>query len=241
RNRTSPFDRYIFSRQAFQDLKNCSSSVRNNRFRLIKKKNDILLYDMIADPSQSKDISDTEIPVFHEMSLLLGKWENELVTGYKPVTTIEAGFPGEKSFVLPVQDAILTGNIKYSSIHPNQSHTHGWKISGDSIYWNLNINTEGKYIVDLQYGCPEDNAGSEFILKSNTEICSFTIKDPYESVILPERDYVVRIESVERTWKWMPAGNIELKTGNEQVVLKLTNPKTGEDCLIKAIRLSKEW
>lgn len=238
RNRTSPFDRYIFSRQAFQDLNNCNASVRNNRFRLVRTKNDTLLYDMISDPSQSKDISDEESTVLNEMSLLLGKWENELVKGYKPVTTIEAGFPSEKSFVLPVQDAILTGNIKYSSIHPNQSHTEGWKMSGDSLYWNLNVNTGGNFLVELQYGCPEDNIGSEFILKSNSGYYSFVINIPFESVILPERDYVVRNESVERKWKWMPAGNIELKTGSEQIVLKLANPIAGEGCLIKAIRLS---
>ena len=238
RGKTPSDDRFVFSRQAYQNIENNNASVRNNRFRLVRTKNDTLLYDMTSDPSQLKDISGIERETVNEMSALLGKWEDELVSGYIPVTTIEAGFAEEKSFVLPVQDAILTGNIKYSSIHPNQAHTEGWKISGDSIYWNLNINTKGEYLVDLQYGCPAENAGSEYILHSNTGICSFTINEPFESVILPERDYVVRNESVERTWAWMSAGNIELKSGNEQVVLKLVNPVAGEGCLIKAIRLS---
>jgi arylsulfatase A-like enzyme len=239
RNKTSPYDRYIFSRQAYLDLNNCNSSVRNSRFRLVRTKTDTLIYDMIADPSQSMDISDSEIAVFNEMSLLLGKWENELVKRYKPVTTIEAGFPGEKSFVLPVQDAILAGNIKYSSIHPNQSHTEGWRMFGDSIYWNLNINTNGRYLVDLQYGCPEENAGSEFILKSNSGYSSFVISNPFESVILPERDYVKRSESVERTWTWINIGSTELGKGSEQIILKLIKPASNDAGLIKAIRLTR--
>jgi len=238
-NKISPFERYIYSRQAFQDLDNCNASVRNNRFRLVRTKSDTLLYDIINDPSQSWDISETESTVLNEMSLLLGKWENELVKDYKPVTTIEAGFPGERSFVLPVQDAILTGNIKYSSIHPNQAHTEGWKKAGDSIYWNLNINAKGKYLVDLQYGCPEENIGSEFFFKSNSGISTFVISNPFESVILPERDYVKRNESVERTWTWMNIGKRELVPGNEQIILKLMKPIKDDASLIKAIKFTK--
>lgn len=240
RGKTLSADRFIFSRQAYQNIDNNNASVRNNRFRLVRTMKDTVLYDIVNDPSQQKDISGIEKETVHEMSALLGKWEDELLSGYRPVTTIEAGFAGEKNFLLPVQDAILTGSIKYSSIHPNQAHTEGWKQPGDSIYWNLIIKTKGKYLVDVQYGCLEDKTGSEFILRSNAGFCSFGIIDPFKSVILPERDYVVRSESVERTWKWMTAGNIELSAGNEQIVLKLIKPVSNDAGLIKAIRLTRE-
>lgn len=239
RNKTAPFDRYIFSRQAYQDINNCNASVRNEKFRLVRTKNDTILYNIIDDPSQTTDISDFEKGVKNKLSQKLSEWEDELVKGYIPVTTIEAGFPDEESFVLPVQDAILTGNIVYSSIHPNQAHTEGWKLSGDSLYWNLNIAAKGKYVVDLQYGCTKDNTGSEFMLSSNTGFCSFRINDPFESVILPELDYVKRSESVERTWNWMTAGSLELGSGNEQIVLKLVKPCSTDVGLIKSIRLKR--
>ncbi|HUX96977.1 MAG TPA: arylsulfatase [Bacteroidales bacterium] len=236
----APTDRYIFSRQAFQNLENCNASVRNNEFRLVRTKNDTLLFNMIDDPDQKKNLADIEKETVMDLAGILGRWENELVSGYEPVTTIEAGFPEERSFILPVQDAKLSGNIKFSSIHPNQAHTEGWKQPGDSIYWNLDIVTGGTYKVELRYGCSATDIGSDFAIKSDKSICLFRIEDPFESLILPDRDYVKRSESVERTWTWMTIGNIELYSGNEQLVLKLLMPANSEAGLIKAIRLTRE-
>ena len=234
-----PADRYIFSRQAFQDLSKCNASVRNNSFRLVRTKNDTLLYNMIDDPDQKIDISDLDNGTLQELSELLGNWESELVSEYRPVTTIEAGFPGELSFVLPVQDATLTGSVKFSSIHPNQSHAQGWTNESDSIYWNLNIKEGGTYNAELRYGCQASDIGSTFMLRSGTGGFSFKIEKPFESVILPDRDYVKRSESVERTWTWMTAGKINLSSGNEKIVLKLTKIANKEAGLIKAIRLTR--
>ncbi len=47
----------------------------------------------------------------------------------------------------------------------------------------------------------------------------FNIDKPFKSVILPDRDYVKRSESVERTWSWMEMGDIELKSGPEKIIL----------------------
>jgi hypothetical protein len=161
------------------------------------------------------------------------------VSDYQPVTTIEAGFPQEKKFSLPVQDASLSGKIKYSSIHPNQSHTENWTQDGDSIFWKLDINTTGTYRVELQYGCPGNMTGSRFELKRSSESVIFSIDEPFDSVILPNRDYVKRSESVERTWSWMTIGNIELRSGPEIIILKLLKNKKDEAGLIKSIRLTR--
>lgn len=239
RGRENPSDRYIYTREGYQNLDNCSASVRNNRYRLVRTRKDTLLYDMISDPSQIRDISGTENEVKAIMSELLLKWEKELVNAYEPVSTIRAGFKEERAFVLPVQDAILNGNLRYSSIHPNQSHTEGWSEKGDSLYWNLDIVTAGSYDVYLQYGCPSGKTGSEFHLSSGAGECSFIISEAFESVILPERDYVKRSESVERTWTWMKAGEMDLEHGSEQIVLKLVKPAGDNAGLIKAIKLSR--
>ena len=93
-------------------------------------------------------------------------------------------------------------------------------------------------MVELQYGCKSVQTGSTFELRSKTGIVSFNINIPFESEILPDRDYVKRSESIERTWSWMTIGNIQLKSGEERIVLKLINPAKGDAGLIRAIRLS---
>ena len=237
--RVKPFDRYIFSRQGNQVLSNCNSSVRNDRFRLVLTRKDTLLYDMLNDPGQKNDISGTDTRTTNMLLSELVRLNEELVSGYQPVTTIEAGFAEEKKFTLPVQDAALSGKIKYSSIHPNQSHTENWIQNGDSISWTLNINNTGSYQVDIQYGCPTSETGSNFTLSSNYGNLFFSIDRPFNSVILPERDYVKRSESVERTWSWISIGKVTLIKGPERITLKLLEKKNEEAGLIKALRFTK--
>jgi arylsulfatase A len=236
----SEFDRLIFSRQGNQVLENCNSSVRNDRYRLVLTRKDTLLFDLKNDPSQSIDIFDIETNTGFLLLSELVKLNNELVSAYQPLTTIEAGFRDEKSFPLPVQDAALSGKIKYSSIHPNQSHTENWIEEGDSIFWSLNINTAGTYAAELQYACQEGKTGSRFMLSSNSDSVNFTIDQPFNSQVLPDRDYVNRSESVERTWAWMNIGQINLVKGPEKITIKLLEKKDSEAGIIKSVRFIKE-
>lgn len=234
-----PFDRYIFSRQANASLEICNGSIRNDRYRLVRQRKDTLLFDMIADPFQKRNIYKEKSEDAKILLSALTKWENELVSAYKPVTTINAGFPDEKGFKLPVQDAIMSGKIRFSSIHPNQSHTVNWIQNGDSIYWNLNINAGGKYKIELQYGCTGGETGSSMVFRTLSATIPFIIAMPYESEILPERDYVKRSESVERTWSWMNVGTVTLNPGQERFVVKLQKKRNNEAGMIKAIRLTR--
>jgi len=232
------FDRLIFSRQGNQVLKNCNSSVRNDRYRLVLTLRDTMLYDLKSDPGQKNDLFSKGSDIGNSLLAKLVNHNTELISAYEPVTTIEAGFAEEKSFTLPVQDAVLSGKIKYSSIHPNQSHTENWIQNGDSISWTLNINTSAVYKAELQYGCPESETGSVFILRSGSSEVSFIINKPFDSQILPDRDYVKRSESVERTWTWMTAGNLELRAGSERITLILKEKKKLDAGLIKSVRLT---
>ena len=114
---------------------------------------------------------------------------------------------------------------KYSSIHPNQSHTENWVQNGDSVFWKLDFRNPGKYRVEIQYGCPALETGSKLLFHSNTDSFGFIIDKAYESKVLRNRDYVERNESVERTWTWMPIGKVFLKAGPECLVIKLQQKK----------------
>ena len=237
--KTKNFDRYIYTRQASYPLEGRAGSIRNDHYRLTAANGKILLYDMQNDPSQKVDISGLYPEIANQLLTEYRNWENEMVSQYRLQTTIEAGFPEERNITLPVQDAILSGKLKFSSIHPNQSHTENWVQNGDSVYWTLKMKNAGNYAVELQYGCPETDTGSQFLFHSNTGSFTFKIDKPFNSEILPNRDYVPRTESVERTWGWKPIGTISLKAGEEKLVLKLQNKKNTEAALIKAIRLIK--
>ena len=239
KGKTKPVDRYIFSRQALQPLSICNGSVRNDRYRLVVTGADTALYDLNNDPSQKNDISATDNKTTLSLLSVYKAWEKELIDNYRPVTTIDAGFQGERKITLPVQDAALSGKIKYSSIYPNQAHTENWEQNGDSILWTVNMENPGTYRVELEYGCPADETGSEMVFYSRSGSIPFAIDKSFESVVLPERDYVIRGESYERTWAWMTIGNTALKSGPEIIGIKLIKTRKDKAGLIKAIRLIK--
>jgi arylsulfatase A-like enzyme len=234
-----PFDRYIFSRQANASLETCNGSVRNDQYRLVRTRKDTLLYNMTIDPFQKNNIYTADNDEAHQLISALTRWENELVSEYKPVTTIEAGFQEERSFILPVQDATLSGKIKYSSIHPNQSHTQDWIQNNDSIYWTLNMISKGTYRVELKYACLPVETGSRMFFSTSSGSVDFIINKPFESEVLPERDYVKRSESVERTWSWMDIGVMTIEPGHQNMILKLLEKKNNDAGLIKAIRFTR--
>lgn len=239
RRKKEPFDRLIFSRQGNQPVEACNSSVRNDRYRLVMTKKDTMLYDMRSDPQQKFNIAEHEKKIMFRLLTALVNHNNELVTNYKPVTVIEEGFPGEAKFTLPVQDAALAGKIRYSSIHPNQSHTENWVQDGDSIFWTLDIKSRGTFRVEIQYGCDPDKTGSRMSFFSRTGTIIFTMDKPFESRLLPERDYVKRSESVERTWSWIEIGDIRFEPGPQRLGIRLLKVKNTEACLIKAIRFRR--
>lgn len=234
-----PFDRLIFSRQGIYPLNRCAGSVRNNRFRMVASAKDTLLYDLQKDQSQKMDVSKTQPVIRNELVAAYLNWERELVAQYRPETTIEAGFADERSITLPVQDAILSGKVNYSSIAPNQSHTENWVQNGDSIYWKLNMKNAGTYQIEIQYGCPVSEVGSKFQVRMNSIALPFTMSKPFDSEILPNRDYVPRMESVERTWSWMDVTTVRIDSGELILGIKLLEKQNQNAGMIKAIRLIK--
>ena len=239
KGKTRPFDRLIFSRQGNQPVESCNSSVRNNRYRLVLTGKDTMLYDMISDPQQKINIAAVEKETTAVLLGALSSLNMELVSNYQPVTVIEEGFTGEAKFTLPVQDASLSGKIRFSSIHPNQSHTENWVRNGDSIFWTLNIKSPGIFRVEIQYGCDQEETGSKMSFFSDSGPVIFTIDKPFKSEILPDRDYVKRSESVERTWSWMEIGNVRLEQGLQKLGLKLLKVNNNEAGLVKAIRFQR--
>ena len=232
-------ERYILSRQANIPLNTCNGSVRNDRYRLVITTKDTTLYDLINDPSQREDISEREKSTGILLTEQYLKWQTDIFNDYKPVSAIEAGFPEERKFTLPVQDATLSGRIRFSSIFPNQANTENWIQDGDSIFWNVNINSPAIYRVEVQYGCSASDTGSNLLFRSKSGSIPFILNKPFESVILPDRDHVKRGESYERTWSWMTIGNLTLKTGSDRIVVKLLNKKNDNAGLIKAVRFVK--
>ena len=52
------------------------------------------------------------------------------------------------------------GGVKRSGNPPNCSYFVNWAKPDDSMVWNVDVHTTGRYEVAIDYTCPEPDAGS---------------------------------------------------------------------------------
>ena len=145
-------DRMIFSHW------NGKVSVRTQRYRLDDNNR---LFDMEADPGQDHDISAAEPEVSARLSKARAKWKADLLPGLKddnrPFTV---GYPQFPITQLPARDGVPHGNVKRSANAPNCSFFKNWTSTNDSITWDVEVATAGKYEAVIYYTCPAADIGS---------------------------------------------------------------------------------
>ena len=133
-------------------------SVRTQRYRLDDSNR---LFDMEADPGQDHDISAAATrgerppvqgpgPMESGPAARLGKRQPPFTVGYPqfPITQ------------LPARDGVPHGNVQRSANAPNCSYFKNWTSTNDSITWDIEVATAGKYEAVIYYTCPAADIGS---------------------------------------------------------------------------------
>jgi arylsulfatase A-like enzyme len=151
-------DRMIFS------MWNRRASVRTQRFRLDA---DGKLFDMIADPGQSKDVAGENAAEAQRLRAALSAWQQEMAAllgpDRRPYPVGHAA-----STWLPARDGMPHGGVKRSSGAPNDSYFTNWKTAEDSITFDVEVLTPGAYAATLYYTCPKEDVGAEIELSLGT-------------------------------------------------------------------------
>jgi hypothetical protein len=212
-------DRMIFSHW------NGKVSVRTQRYRLDDNNR---LFDLEADPGQDHDISVTEKDASVRLSTARAKWKADLLPGLeddnRPFTV---GYPQFRVTQLPARDGVPHGNVKRSANAPNCSFFKNWISTNDSITWNVEVATPGKYEVDIYYTCPPADTGSTIELSLNGSRIQAKMSEPNDPPLRgAENDRVPRQgESYVKDFKPLRLGTIELSRGPGLLTLRaLTVP-----------------
>jgi arylsulfatase A-like enzyme len=198
---------------------NGNVSIRNQQYMLDK---DNQLFDLNADPGQLHPIIDSS----NAMSELVNAketWINTVLTELD--RTREEVFPvGNESStytLLPARDAIPHGGIQRSSIHPNSSFFTNWTSTADSVTWDSDILTSGKYKATIYYTCKPSAVGSTILLKQGQNEVKTTIKEAHDpDFVAVEFDRSPRDESYEKDFKPLEMGVIELEKGRHLISIK---------------------
>jgi len=194
-------------------------SVRTQQFRLDHKGN---LYDIPADPGQTKAINDQHPLVATELKRVADEFRDKLVGFGKQFDDrpFVIGHPDDLRTQIPARDGIPHGNVKRSNKYPNDSYFLNWTSVQDSITWDCEVGQSGVYRVQVWYACPADDVGSTIKLSFNDQTLTgkvtFANDAPMSGM---EHDRFERAESYVKDFRPMELGEIQLTKGTGTLTL----------------------
>ena len=186
-------DRMLFSTWAGR------ISVRTDRHRLDDQGR---LFDMHADPGQISPINTREPKIAQQLSAAVEDWRRELFSGPDRLKALAGNavdprpFPvGYREFpitMLEARDGAPRGGVKRSSTAPNCSYFVNWTKQDDSMVWNVDVHTSGRYEVAIDYTCPEPDAGSLIELRFQTHRLTGRVAPGWDPPLYTNQDTLPR-------------------------------------------------
>ncbi len=196
-------------------------SVRTQQYRLDAGG---ALFDMVADPGQERDISKEQPEVTARLAKAVAGYRAEVMPGIadktqKPFTVGYREFPITQ---LPARDGVEHGDVKRSARAPNCSYFTNWTKPEDSITWDIEVATAGKYEAVVYYTCPAADVGSKVELSFNGARTETTVSDAWDPPLYgKEHDRATReAESFVKDFKPLSLGKFDLQPGRGQLTLK---------------------
>jgi hypothetical protein len=208
-------DRMIFSHWAGK------CSVRTQRHRLDAAGR---LYDMDADPGQAHDVAKDQPEVTARLARALEQWKAQMLPGLKQDDRpFPVGYSSEFPLTqLPARDGVPHGNVRRSANAPNCSYFRNWTSTQDSITWDVEVATAGRYEAAVYYTCPAADVGSAVELSLGGSKVRGAVSQPNDPPLRgAENDRVPRQgESYVKDFKPLRLGEVDLKPGRGQLILR---------------------
>lgn len=223
-------------------------SVRTDRWRAAYMRNKWSLYDMLADPSQKRDVAKAHPQVVKKLSAAYANWYQDVsAAGFAPIP-IPVGHPKEAVTSIPSNESFLAPEagqgINYSGKGHNgyaNSWLEDWTDPSAAAVWNLDVLTPGTYTVSLKYTCAKQDVGCEVAVSTGNQRLIATISQPHDPPKIGNQDRVEQSDNyMSKEWATIQLGTLELKKGRYD--LKLTGvKKTGDELIdVKGIELTRE-
>lgn len=229
-------DRRIFSTWA------SNISVRTQTHRLDNRGQ---LFDMVADPGQTTPINDREPGLAAELTAAVEAWRKDMYgpgaaapDAVAPAKEKGKGVKGRANAVdprpipvgyrefpitmLPARDGEPRGTVKRSSNAPNCSYFVNWTSLDDSLVWNLEVVTTGRYEVTIDYTCPLPDAGSTIELSFGDARLAGKVVPGWDPPLHTNQDTLPRPhgESTMKDFKTLVLGEVELTAGKGPLTLR---------------------
>jgi arylsulfatase A-like enzyme len=209
-------DRILYSAQ------NRQVSLRTQRFRLSPAG---ALYDMPADPGQTRDVAAEHPDDAARLRRAAAAWAAEVLPG-PDGRPFPVGYSALT--VLPARDGEPHGPVKRSSIHPNSSFFTDWRSADAYLTWDIEVGNAREFDAVVQYTCPEGSTGATLELSFLGASVSARVADPFDPPLVgAAQDRVVRTESYVKQFRPLRLGRIRLPKGRGPLTLRATEIPAG--------------
>jgi len=214
-------------------------SVRTDQYRL---DNDGHLFDMTADPGQTRDVADKQPDVAKELKAAVKQWRSDVLSkldpkGNRPYTVGYREYPLTH---LPARDGVPHGNVQRSGKAPNCSFFTNWKDFGDSMTWDVEVANAGRYEATVYYACAPQNVGCVVELGLNDAKLTSKITEAHDPPLRGiEHDRHDRgPESYVKDFKPLSLGEITLAKGRGLLTLRAVEKPGPEVMEVRMISLT---
>ncbi len=187
------------------------------------------LFDMIADPGQTKPVNNAEPELSAKLTAAVRSWHEEMLGGHmqSPSSTMDprpipVGYREFPITMLPARDGEPHGHVKRSDDAPNCSYFVDWTTKDDRMVWQVDVHTAGKYEASIDYTCPMDDAGSTVELSFKDARVAGKVEPGWDPPLNTDQDTLPRPngESQMKEFRTLKLGEITLPAGRSPLTLR---------------------
>jgi hypothetical protein len=141
---------------------------------------------------------------------------------------------------LPARDGQPLGGVKRSAPAPNSSYFVNWTRSDDSMVWEIDVHTAGKYAVEILYTCPLADAGSTIELSFRNKCVRGQVLPGWDPPLYTNQDTLPRPhgESSMKEFRSLDLGTIDLEGGRGPLTLRALDIPGREVMHVRAVTLT---
>lgn len=196
-------------------------TVRTAQFRLDERG---ALFDIRKDRGQHENVAKDYPDVARKLRAAVATHRAEAADHFaanadRPFTVGYA-----ESTTLPARDGVPHGTIRRSAKAPNNSFFTNWTRDDDSITWDVEVGTAGKYQATVYYTCARSNVGATVRLASGKSNTKSTVTEVFDPPIWDKsKERVAESHYFVKDFKPLELGALTLNEGRDTLIL--TSPK----------------
>lgn len=198
------------------------------------------LFDMIADPGQTKPVNDQFPALTAELTESVASWRQEMFGATRASTNtkrpknkgrsvdprpISVGYSEFPITMLPARDGSPSGGVQRSGRAPNCSYFVDWTSEDDTMAWLVDVHTAGRYEVTIDYTCKLEDVGSTVELSFRDARVSGKVTPGWDPPLNTNQDTLPRppAESQMKEFRTLKLGEFELPAGEGPLTLRATD------------------